>query len=333
MTIVYYTNVNIPLTGGDTITGSFTVQYNDSANPTLTAVNLTAGGTTFTNTSGVAINNISSALGLPNTYQFQVYIITPSVMEATTIAYTINPLDLTQIVFVSDFGPATGLTFYTFDDFFTLNSFTHVYNSNSATVDGSFDPVCFLWGTKLLGPHGCVPIQDLRIGDSVLNNHGEEVVVKWIGKQRIHASFAKIAGALPICIKSGAVGNGLPHRDLYVSPDHAMFIDNCVLVHAKALVNGTSIYQVTEWNGDVEYFHIETENHEIILAEGAPAETFVDNVSRKAFYNYAEYEALYPDAKPMVELDIPRVKFARQLPMAIKRRLEFNQHGRLVSTA
>jgi hypothetical protein len=101
-----------------------------------------------------------------------------------------------------------------------------------------------------------------------------------------------------------------------------MYIDNCLLIDAKALINGTTITQVTQWKGDVEYLHIETENHEIILAEGAPAETFMDNVSRACFNNYSEYEALYPDAKEMIELDIPRVSHQRQLPNTIKHKLE-----------
>ena len=70
------------------------------------------------------------------------------------------------------------------------------------------------------------------------------------------------------------------------------------------------------------WFHIETEDHAVILAEGTPAETFVDNVSRARFDNYAEFEALYgkPEAS-IEELDHPRVKSARQLPAAIRDRL------------
>jgi hypothetical protein len=68
-------------------------------------------------------------------------------------------------------------------------------------------------------------------------------------------------------------------------------------------------------------YHIETETHEIILANGAPAETFIDNVSRRAFDNYAEFEALYGDVPEMEELDYPRAMSARQVPAAIKRRL------------
>jgi hypothetical protein len=101
-----------------------------------------------------------------------------------------------------------------------------------------------------------------------------------------------------------------------------MYIDDCLLIDAKAMINGTTITQVTQWEGDIEYFHIETEHHEIILAEGALAETFVDNVSRVCFNNYSEYQALYPDTPEMIELDIPRVSHQRQLPNTIKHKLE-----------
>ena len=87
------------------------------------------------------------------------------------------------------------------------------------------------------------------------------------------------------------------------------------------LGNGTSVVQMTEWSGDVEYFHIETENHELVYANGVPAETFIDNVSRSQFDNYAEFETLYPNAPMMTELEIPRVLFRRQLSTETVKRL------------
>jgi hypothetical protein len=70
------------------------------------------------------------------------------------------------------------------------------------------------------------------------------------------------------------------------------------------------------------YYHLKLDDHSLILAEGVPAETFVDNVDRLAFDNWQEYEALYPEGKPIVEMPYPRAKSHRQLPMAMKRRLE-----------
>ncbi|MEA9603818.1 Hint domain-containing protein [Polynucleobacter sp. JS-JIR-II-c23] len=184
------------------------------------------------------------------------------------------------------------------------------------------DPLvtCFTPNTLISTPTGSTPVKDLHIGDLILNHQGQSVPVKWIGRQRFHPAFA--GESLPICIRQGALGNDLPLRDLFVSPGHALYIDNCLLIDAKALVNGTTITQVTQWEGDVQYLHIETEHHEIILAEGTPAETFMDNVSRTCFNNYSEYESLYPQATEMIELDIPRVSHQRQLPNAVKAKLE-----------
>jgi hypothetical protein len=179
---------------------------------------------------------------------------------------------------------------------------------------------CFTPGTLISTPTGSTPVQDLQIGDLILNHVGDSIPVKWIGTQRFHPAFA--GDNLPICIRQGALGNDLPLRDLYVSPGHALYIDHCLLIDAKALINGTTITQVTQWEGDVQYLHIETENHEIILAEGTPAETFMDNVSRTCFNNYSEYQALYPEEHEMIELDIPRVSHQRQLPNAVKAKLE-----------
>lgn len=183
------------------------------------------------------------------------------------------------------------------------------------------NPPCFVPGTLIATPNGARAVETLQIGDPLLTADGRVVAVKWIGHRRLHSAFAAISAALPIRITRGALGNGLPQRDLYVSPDHAMEVMGC-LVHASALVNGSSITQCKDWHGDVQYFHVETDGHELILAEGAAAETFIDNDARQRFDNHAEFAERYPDAQPMVEMELPRVVFRRQLPKAISRHLE-----------
>jgi len=196
-----------------------------------------------------------------------------------------------------------------------------VIGSQGEIVEGFDIPSpCFTPDTFISTPTGRIAVQDLNIGDLILNHMGYAVPVKWIGTRRCHQAFAQ--GSLPICIRAGALGRDLPLRDLFVSPCHALYIDDCLLIQAKALVNGVSIFQVTRWEGELQYFHIETEDHEIILAEGAPAETFMDNISRACFNNYSEYPALYPEAHEMIELDLPRVCHQRQLPNMVKRTLE-----------
>ena len=69
------------------------------------------------------------------------------------------------------------------------------------------------------------------------------------------------------------------------------------------------------------WYHIELASHALILAENIPVETFIDNVDRLAFDNWAEHEALYGQAEALHEMELPRAKSARQVPVEIRARL------------
>ena len=188
--------------------------------------------------------------------------------------------------------------------------------------------VCFFPGTLIAIPGGECEVEQLASGDLVMVGDTHAVPVKWIGLQSVSTLFGPAERLMPVRIAAGSLGGGgggqplQPHSDLTVTADHAMLVDG-VLCEAGALVNGTTISRVplSEFGGRYTVYHVETEAHEIILANGAPAETFVDNASRRAFDNFSEFEALHGDTREMKELPYPRASNARHLPARIKARL------------
>lgn len=192
---------------------------------------------------------------------------------------------------------------------------------NSVTRTGtSFQAViCFFPGTRIATPTGERAVEELRRGDLVLTAAGVAAPVRWIGRQTVATAFADPARSLPIRIKAGALGEDLPRRDLLVSPGHALLVDG-VLITAAALVNGVSILVERNVPEVFTYFHVELADQSLILAEGAPAETFIDNAARENFDNWEEHAAL-DDGVLVSELVLPRATSARQVPAATQRRL------------
>src|SRR5713101_5017759 len=156
---------------------------------------------------------------------------------------------------------------------------------------------CYARGTRILTEAGEVPVEDLRIGDTVVTFSGAVRPIRWIGTRAYDGRF--IAGnraVLPIRVAAGALSEGVPARDLFVSPAHSLYFDD-VLVPAEHLVNGVTIEQAQEVDW-LEYFHIELDAHDVIFAEGAPAETYVDCDNRGMFQNGADFALLYPGDEP-----------------------------------
>ena len=177
----------------------------------------------------------------------------------------------------------------------------------------AFAPTCFYPGTAIATPAGETAVENLRPGDLVQTASGA-MPVRWIGHSHVSTRFADPLRVLPIRIRAGALGAGLPVRDLLLSPEHAVFIDG-ILAQAGALVNGVSIVREHDVPEQFTYFHVELTSHELLYAEGALAESFVDNVDRANFHNWLEREV--PE-EPIAELPYPRAKAARQLPRHLR---------------
>jgi len=134
---------------------------------------------------------------------------------------------------------------------------------------------CFVSGTRIKTTAGEVAVDNLEVGQLVQTmDHGLQPI-RWIGS----AKRAAVGDLAPIRIRKGALGND---RDLWVSPQHRMlmsgpqtemmFGESEVLATAKSLLNDHTITRVE--GGEVEYFHILFDSHEIVYAEGAPSESF-----------------------------------------------------------
>ncbi|MGP6086821.1 Hint domain-containing protein [Antarctobacter jejuensis] len=232
-----------------------------------------------------------------------------------TFTYTVTAAQVSASGGTSHSGNVQGNSTFGSNDLDTLNfNFT----------------LCFAAGTGIATPDGERPVEDLAIGDLVTTSDGASVPVKWIGRTSISPMFKPADRLEPVRIRAGAFGAGVPHRDLIVTADHGMVLDGTVIT-AGALVNGTTITWV-DWRRfgqTIAYYHVETEAHDVILANGAPAETYIDYVARSSFDNHAEYLALYGAETTIAEMPLPRISAARLVPSSVRERLA----GRAASAA
>jgi Hint domain len=134
---------------------------------------------------------------------------------------------------------------------------------------------CFLRGTQIWTPSGERAVEDLRINDLVVTSSGEAKPIQWVWNQRFERqgeqNWAEEIG--PIRVAQSALGPNTPHRDLYLSRYHCLYLDG-VLIPAVDLINEWTIARYdAEHLPWIEYFHIKLDRHSVIYAEGAACET------------------------------------------------------------
>jgi autotransporter-associated beta strand protein len=226
----------------------------------------------------------------------------------------------TNVLTVTEGAATYRLDFNPGEDF--AGKFFHLSAVGGGTEITENSTPCYCPGTLIRTKRGHKRVEKLKIGDEVMTASGALRPVKWIGRRSYGGRFVMgRKDILPVCIKAGALADGVPARDLWISPHHAMYFENdgCgVLIEAKDLVNGISIVQAQRVE-KVEYFHVELEMHDVIIAEGALSETFLDDGSRGMFHNADEFRALYPHEPVFAHYCAPRLEAGYEVEVVRQR--------------
>ena len=160
--------------------------------------------------------------------------------------------------------------------------------------------MCFASGTLIRTVRGDVAVEALKLDDMVVTASGAHRPIKWIGHRKVDCTRHPDPTAVhPVRILANAFGAGKPERDLFVSAGHALCVSviDDVLVPASALINGATVSRFA--TDEVTYWHVELDKHDILLANGMPAESFID-VGNRSFFMESEAVALdaTPDGSP-----------------------------------
>ncbi|GBR44829.1 Hint domain-containing protein [Gluconobacter roseus] len=190
-----------------------------------------------------------------------------------TLTITTNPggnnITLTNV----SFGPNSGVG--------TPSIVTNADGSwsvvNGAT--GYNGQICYLAGTMILTPDGERAIETLTAGDQItVHENGATRTQTILRVGHAHATTGTTGhadmDAVPVRIRAGALADGVPSRDLLITPEHCMMLENS-FIPVRMLVNGMSIvydHAITEY----DYYHVETERHSVLVANGALSESFMD---------------------------------------------------------
>jgi fibronectin-binding autotransporter adhesin len=155
---------------------------------------------------------------------------------------------------------------------------------------------CFAEGTRIKTPRGHVAVEELREGDAVVTVSGRVEAIRWIGHRRVDCRrHPEPERVWPVRIAAHAFGQGRPRRALRLSPDHSVFVED-VLIPVKFLINDVTITQVRV--DRIRYFHVELAGHDVVVAEGLPAESYLETGGRASFENAEGVTRLHADFAP-----------------------------------
>ena len=160
----------------------------------------------------------------------------------------------------------------------------------STNPETSFASIaCYVTGTQIRTSRGGqiadIAVEALRVGDLVVTASGAHRPVRWLGHQTYRPKGAMRPRSLwPVRVAAGAFGDEKPSSDLLLSPGHSVclgLIDE-VLVPIQELVNGSTI-AYAEVN-EVTYWHVELESHDLLIANGLAAESFLEMGNNRTLF-------------------------------------------------
>lgn len=269
-------NLSIPPSGSNSVpgslnvSGSFTIDY---------TTNTVTGTFTYTDSANNSATSTSSAINQ--------YVLGSTVIGGQTvygISAGFNPLSagLELGVQWTGFAPTQG-NYIALDDINSGDTWQLGTNvTPTASVVLSFSAVCFCAGTRIRTERGDIAVEELAVGDLVVTASGAQKPIRWLGHREVDCTNAP-AQIRPIRIAAHALGPDRPARNLLVSHDHAICFDILgeVLIPAGALVNGATITQPDMES--VTYWHVELDEHDILIAESQPSESYIDTGNRAFF--------------------------------------------------
>jgi hypothetical protein len=174
-----------------------------------------------------------------------------------------------------------------------LTSASSFHLGTDAAGGVSLTTMCLAAGTRIATPGGERAIETLREGDEVTTLFSGAAPVRWLGRRHVDvARHPDPASVRPLRIKADALAHGVPSRDVLISPDHAIFLEG-VLIPVKHLADGAAI--APEPCAEITYYHVELPRHDVLLADGLPAESYLAADNRDSFDNGGATIRLHPD--------------------------------------
>ncbi|MQR98161.1 Hint domain-containing protein [Gluconobacter aidae] len=232
-----------------------------------------------TNSQGVVINGVSA-----NTH----FGISGVSSAPTAATYTPNnDGSYTLTITLADGRELTYGNIHTADGFVpALHASLVQDGSNGWIVEDSSNAPCFLAGSMIRTPEGDVAVETLRLGSAVVafvNGEAIERTVSWIGRAHkvARTGLGDAEAGYPVRIMKDAIAQGVPYKDMLVTPEHCLFI-NGGFIPARMLVNGRSVIYDRAFAA-YDYFHVETAEHSVIMADGMLTESYLDTGNRRSF--------------------------------------------------